>query len=174
MKQLIVISIFFSLSALADINPFTTDGCSKFIDGPLTGKGYEWLHCCEEHDIKYWSGLGGEKAQDEADIELRQCVIEAGFPGYGESIYRAVTAARPVNSRLKVSFRWGYAWDKVLGHRELTAEELESVKQMTTSIPIGIENYRKSKGYPEQTLEQQEAIVKIIERIRNWLTLMLL
>ncbi len=151
--------------ASANINPFTTDGCSKFMDGPVTGEGHEWLHCCEQHDVKYWVGIGGEKAQDDADIEIRQCFIDAGFPGYAETVYRALLAARPVNSHLNVSYRWGYGWNELLHHRELTFDELNSAKQMTTTITTGIANYRNSKRYPAPTLEQQSELARIIDKI---------
>ncbi|OQW48893.1 MAG: hypothetical protein A4S09_13070 [Proteobacteria bacterium SG_bin7] len=167
MKFLASSLLLLSFNAIAsgNINPFTTDGCSKFIDGPVTGNGYEWLHCCEQHDVKYWSGLGGQTAQDEADLEIRQCVTNAGFPWYGETIYRALLAARPVNAHTNVSYRWGYGWNEVLHQRELTKNELESLKQMTSTITTGIANYRNSKGHPAPTPEQQESMVRIIDKI---------
>lgn len=172
MKNLLFAVPFFAILTFSNlavahtgINPFTTDGCSRYADGPITREGYEWLHCCEQHDIRYWSGLGGEKAQDQADVEIRQCIIEAGFPVRAEIIYAALLAARPINSHTKVSFRWGYGWDKQLHHRQLTNAELESVQQMTFTIGPGIVNYRNSKGFPPMTEKQHAAVESIIDEV---------
>lgn len=170
MKNLLFALPFFvilllSQNVFAHIAPFTTDGCSRFIDGPLTGKGNEWVHCCEEHDVRYWAGIGGKKGQNEADLELRRCIVDAGFPGYASTMYTAVLAARPVNAHTYVPYRWGYGWKKLIHHRQLTNEELVLVKQMTATIVTGIATYHNAKGYPAPTVEQQISMGKIIDEI---------
>ena len=58
--------------ALADIAPFTSDGCSAFPDGTPSQKTL-WLECCYEHDYAYWKG-GTREERAEADQALRACV----------------------------------------------------------------------------------------------------
>lgn len=175
MKTLVVLSVLvLSSIASADefdfffaetINPFTTDGCTQFFDGPRTGQGHEWLHCCEQHDVKYWAGIGGETAHERADNELYQCIHKAGFPGYALTMYRAVRAATPVNTHINVSYRWGYGWPYVIHNELLTPAQVNSVKQMTTTITTGIANYRNHKGYPAPTQKQEQEMQSLINQI---------
>jgi hypothetical protein len=152
--------------AVETINPFTTDGCSKWFDGTVLGNHHEWLHCCEEHDVKYWAGIGGAQGHKEADLELRQCINDAGFPGYANLMYSAVRyPARPTNIYTNLPFRWGYGWNFILGRRTLNQTQIDSVKQMTATITTGIATYRNSKGYPAQTAEQQARMSVVIDRI---------
>ena len=148
----------------SEINPFSTDGCSDFMDGPVTEKGYEWLHCCEQHDVSYWSGLGGESAHDQADLELKQCVVDAGYPTYANLIYSAVIAARPFNTYTNVSFRWGYGWPFELDHSPLVQAQIDSVKKMSPSVVDGLLKYRTAKGYPPPTPEQLDATNQVLQK----------
>ena len=123
---------------------FTTDGCSggmsdgweyladlfptfrqKFGDKP------PWESCCVAHDRVYWKGEteNGYDKRQQADAQLKNCVIETGkslsgelenqfdankdqiedaFNVAAELMYRAVRIGGKPCSRLP--WRWGYGW----------------------------------------------------------------
>ena len=124
--------------------PFTTDGCSgglsegwnsfsRFIPAfrQKFGDKPPWESCCVEHDRAYWNGDvdNGYQKRLEADMRLRQCVIEYGrihspqlavkyniepkkvekqFSYAGELMYQAVRVGGKPCSLLP--WRWGYGW----------------------------------------------------------------
>ncbi len=75
------------------INEFSTDGCSGGMSEMWTylanispefarrlGKRPPWESCCVAHDVEYWRGesINGFEKRQQADLELRQCVLETG------------------------------------------------------------------------------------------------
>ena len=124
--------------------PFTSDGCSgglssgwRYLAGvfPQLGSRFgdtpPWEACCVRHDRAYWAGRaeGGYVARKQADLQLKQCVIQMGevrAPGlarqYGlkagdvtaawrvaaESMYWAVRTGGQACSPF--AWRWGYGW----------------------------------------------------------------
>jgi hypothetical protein len=124
--------------------PFTTDGCSggmsegwEYLADAFPafkekfGNKPPWENCCVTHDRVYWEGEtehGYEKRQ-QADLELKACVIDTGnglsgelasrfdadkdqveqaFTIAAELIYRAVRIGGKPCTRLP--WRWGYGW----------------------------------------------------------------
>lgn len=78
--------------------PFISDGCSAWPDG-------DWLDCCVAHDVAYWRG-GPEPLRQEADMALRQCVADTGYPTMGDIMYLGV---RIGGERFyPTPYRWGY------------------------------------------------------------------
>ena len=89
------------------LKPFTTDGCSLWVDGTPENP-HLWRHCCVAHDKDYW--LGGTEAQRKlSDGTLRACVTQAGGKAMGEYLYLNVRwGGAPM---WLMPYRWGYGWD---------------------------------------------------------------
>ena len=82
MRHVLALSLLIASSSFAaDIEPFTSDGCSSFPDGKPENPAL-WLDCCIRHDIAYWKG-GTEQERLDADLALEQCVAKAGEPEPG-------------------------------------------------------------------------------------------
>lgn len=107
------------------LRPFTTDGCSLFPDGSAEHEEL-WLHCCRQHDFKYW--MGGPKADRlTADRELRDCVAAVGRPKTAKWMLRGVRAGG--TPYLPTRFRWGYGWRYLRGYKALTDEERKLIDE---------------------------------------------
>lgn len=111
------------------LKPFSTDGCSMWVDG--TSKNPRvWRHCCVAHDKDYW--LGGTEAQRKlSDENLRACIIQTDNKAMGEYIYMSVRwGGAP---QWMTPYRWGYGWDyldagKPRGYKTPTEAEQEAIK----------------------------------------------
>ncbi len=124
--------------------PFTTDGCSgglsvgwKYLakNYPSFAKKYgqspPWEHCCVAHDKVYWKGevINGYQMRKQADLTLRQCVINHGFanrekyavqigktPQEIENFFNLAADLMYTSIRIGgrpctvFSWRWGYGW----------------------------------------------------------------
>lgn len=146
-----------------EIAPFSSDGCSGFIDGSPTEKS-AWTHCCEIHDISYWAGVGGEEAHTKSDEDLKQCVSAAGYPNVGAIMYGAVRGMKIPNTTMPLSFRWGYGWPNVMGYRNHTLAQLESIKANLPTIMEGIVSIRIQQDFPAPSIYEVQAIgAKILE-----------
>ncbi len=102
------------------LQPFTTDGCSKFPDRSPVGTA-DWCGCCVVHDFAYWRG--GTSAQRlAADEALKACVARTtGNGALAETMFLGVrTGGGPL---LDTSFRWGYGWPYEGRYRALSADE---------------------------------------------------
>lgn len=126
-------------AAVADLRPFTSDGCSLFPDGTFTERS-KWCECCFAHDIAYWRG-GTTEERKQADQELRDCVRErTGDPALAETMYFGVrTGGHPV---FPTWYRWGYGWNYGRGYQPLSESEQMQVQQQ-------LDAYRKKhpSGY---------------------------
>lgn len=121
----------------AQIEPFTTDGCSVSPEGTPSDKS-AWVHCCLEHDIDYW--IGGSQAQrKKSDQDLQACIDKAGFSQVANLYYLAVRNAG--TPWLNTPWRWGYGWPFKHGYRRLTTEQRKSVEQESQYIPEVFEEY---------------------------------
>ena len=102
--------------ALADaqaLKPFTTDGCSLWIDGTPTRPNL-WRGCCVAHDKAYW--LGGSAVQRrQADDDLKACVTERAGKGMAEYMY--VNVLWGGSPYWLTPYRWGYGWSYSEGIR---------------------------------------------------------
>jgi hypothetical protein len=105
--------------------PFTTDGCSMWIDGPLN-QPWLWRHCCVSHDRIYWIG-GTATERRKSDQDLQKCITDVAGKFMGDSMYMGVM---PGGSPYWVTpYRWGYGWSyfesgKLRGYKSLNEEEL--------------------------------------------------
>jgi len=116
----LVLALCASCSPQRSIRPFTTDGCSLFPDGALTGSA-DWCACCVAHDLAYWRG-GTEAERFVADKELRSCVLAAtGDVALANNMLAGVRIGG--TPHLPTSFRWGYGWPYDRGYKELTPDE---------------------------------------------------
>ncbi|MFO1389553.1 helicase [Cellvibrio sp.] len=118
------------------VKPFTTDGCSVWIDGPPKSP-YLWRHCCVAHDLAYWQG-GAESAKVKADKDLQACIADLAGPAMANYMYFFVTTG---GSPLWLTpYRWGYGWNylkagKPRGYKILTPDEQA---QVDTLMPQAI------------------------------------
>lgn len=94
-----------------ELKPFTTDGCSLWMDGTLEQPNL-WRHCCVAHDLDYWKG-GSEEQRKKADENIQACVNEAQGSGMANYMYKNV---RWGGSPYWMNYyRWGYGWDYLDG-----------------------------------------------------------
>jgi hypothetical protein len=133
-----------SAQASTPMAPFTSDGCSMFIDGPPDNPDL-WSHCCVLHDYAYWKGQGGHVARLQADADLGVCVNEAlggtdpGSPVSGGFLMTIGT--RLGGSGLWPSpFRWGYGWPYSGASRY---NRVENVETLTHEIRAIISEYNE-------------------------------
>ena len=107
-------------SAKDTLQPFTTDGCSRFPDRALIGQA-DWCSCCVAHDLAYWRG-GTSEARLNADRELKTCVHRASNnEALAEAMFAGVRAGG--GPYFYTPYRWGYGWAFGRPYGPLTAEE---------------------------------------------------
>lgn len=148
--------------------PFTTDGCSRFADGRPWDSA-SWLHCCEMHDVDYWSGLGGAEERDRSDDRLRACVSERADALLGFIVWSGVKSAKPLNTgkTLPVEYRWGYGWPFVLGDDVLSGEQKRSVAEALPSILPAMELNRRQRSLPPVTEAERAAVDARLRALRS-------
>lgn len=123
----ILIALLSRLSFSEPLKPYSSDGCSSFPDGTLEQKEL-WLACCHKHDFDYWKG-GTYKERLESDKALKECVSKAGEPEIALLMLSGVrVGGTPL---LPTNFRWGYGWPYPKFYGELSASEIEQVKNLT-------------------------------------------
>lgn len=102
------------------LQPFSTDGCSRFPDRALVGQA-DWCSCCVAHDLAYWRG-GTAEARLKADHELKACVQKAtNNEALAEAMFAGVRAGG--GPHFPTSYRWGYGWPFGRAYAPLTSEE---------------------------------------------------
>lgn len=117
-------------SHASELKPFTTDGCSLWIDGTMEHPNL-WRHCCVAHDLDYWQG-GSEEQRKKSDENIQACIKEAQGSGMANYIYSNV---RWGGSPYWMSqYRWGYGWDYLddpwpRGYKLPTPEEEQLINQ---------------------------------------------
>jgi len=127
----LIVFTLLSVKASADtLKPFTSDGCSSFPDGTFEQKDL-WLSCCRKHDYDYWKG-GTYQARLDSDKALRICVADVGEPEIASLMLAGVRVGG--TPFLPTTFRWGYGWPYPRFYGELTASELQQVKELTNAI----------------------------------------
>lgn len=126
MRNLLFIMILFSFCVrAAEIEPFTTDGCSMFPDGNLKNNS-KWINCCIKHDYAYWKG-GTKEEREFADNELKQCVAELGEESLSLIMHAGVRlGGEPF---YPTWYRWGYGWPYSRGYEPLTLAEKVMAKE---------------------------------------------
>lgn len=109
-----------------ELKPFSTDGCTKYEDGPADNPTL-WQHCCVQHDMAYWLG-GTDPERKIADQDLKQCVEATGNPGAARVMYLGTRAGGgPLGHN---TYRWGFGWNRIRDYKKLTNTELEMAYKM--------------------------------------------
>ena len=127
-----IVALFIASTSQAnDLKPFTTDGCSLWIDGTLEQPNL-WRHCCVAHDLDYWQG-GSEELRKKSDENIQACVTAAQGSGMANYIYTNVRWGG--SPYWMSSYRWGYGWDYLdglwpRGYKTPTAEEQAQIDQL--------------------------------------------
>lgn len=106
------------------LEPFHTDGCSSFPDGP-PAEPTRWRACCVEHDLAYWAG-GSRQERLDADDELAVCVEKVENKVLADAMWAGVRAGG--SPYWFTEYRWAYGWPYTRGYQPLTPEEAELVK----------------------------------------------
>ncbi len=100
--------------ALAEQPPRScrVDGCSLAPD-------FDFTHCCDRHDSRYWPG-GSRVQRSQADRAFRQCIEAANHPLLGGIYYYGVRIGG--TPYLPTPWRWGFGWDYPRGYRDIAGE----------------------------------------------------
>lgn len=128
---LIIFVLLANSSVANELKPFTTDGCSLWMDGTLEQPNL-WRHCCVAHDLDYWQG-GSEDKRKQSDERILACVKAAQGPGMANYMYSNV---RWGGSPYWMNhYRWGYGWSYFdgiwpRGYKEPTAEEQQQIDKL--------------------------------------------
>lgn len=142
------------------LTPFVSDGCSSSPDGFV--EGAELLECCLIHDVQYWKG-GTLEEKQQADAEFKMCLDKRTFPWMAQIYYQSVKVGGDAD--LGAPWAWGYGWKPLREYSPLTAEEKQSVQQMSPNLSVAVPLTR--------TYEMEEpriAIVKMYLKLRHNLT----
>lgn len=129
------------LSQTNELKPFTTDGCSMWIDGTFERPNL-WRHCCVAHDLDYWKG-GSEAERKASDVRIQACVKTAQGAGMADYMY---TNVRWGGSPYWMNhYRWGYGWDYFdglwpRGYKIPTPEEQQQIDKAMPAARQMIEN----------------------------------
>jgi len=140
---LLLITVAPSSWATARINPFVSDGCSRWMDGNWW-KPEKWYKCCFVHDLSYWIG-GSSEARLAADLELKSCVRAQGELIQSQVIYLGVRVGG--GPEHNTSYRWGYGWHEQRGYRTPTAADLAQVREELDLIQLPPQEMRWVKKF---------------------------
>ncbi|MFL5786230.1 MAG: hypothetical protein ACJ76H_16545 [Bacteriovoracaceae bacterium] len=105
---------------------FQTDYCTGIPEGTPTNPT-AWKNCCLMHDMLFWSG-GDKNDRDEADLGLRKCVADKGYPNLSWIIYEAVRLGSysPIKFENK---KWNFGWPDRPEHQKLTSQDIDQVEK---------------------------------------------
>jgi len=141
------IALLFCASSVVhaeELAPFTSDGCSSFPDGTPKDQSL-WLNCCINHDIAYWKG-GTYQERLDADLQLEQCVAEAGEPDIAKLMLQGVRAGG--SPFFPTPYRWGYGWPFGRGYKALTDEEQAQATTRLTELQQTLEAAKQTLAAP--------------------------
>ncbi len=154
MRAFLPVALFITLSACVPdpdtanpLKPFTTDGCSMWIDGTPEQPNL-WRHCCVAHDLAYWQG-GSKTQRQQADADLLTCVEQAHSSGMANYIYANVRWGG--SPYWITSYRWAYGWDYLDGvwPRGYKVPTTEEQAQINAQMPAAQEIIRRdTELYP--------------------------
>lgn len=143
MRHFIVLFLLFFLSKASSskesrLLAFKTDLCTFFPEGTID-RPMLWADCCISHDLVYWIG-GTSSQQDQADLELRNCVSSKANSFYADLMYRGVRLGHL--SPIKSQYRWSWGWNEQARHyqglsnREKSLAKQELIKSETKRLLI--------------------------------------
>ncbi len=125
----ILLTLFMNAQAIASndtLVPFQTDYCTGIPEGVPQNRT-AWKNCCLMHDMLFWSG--GDKAdRDEADLGLKECVEDKGYPKIAWVIYHAVRLGSysPIKFENK---QWNFGWPARPIHQKLTSQDIDQIEK---------------------------------------------
>ena len=108
------------------LQPFTSDGCSRFPNG-TPWQNELWLDCCTAHDLAYWKG-GTYQERLDADRELEACVARVGEPEVALLMLAGVRVGG--SPFFPTPFRWGYGWPYPRYYVPLTEDERKQIEAL--------------------------------------------
>jgi hypothetical protein len=129
MKFILLVLMFISAEARAVV-PFETDYCTNYPEGTRSQPEL-WKHCCLIHDLFFWSG-GSKSDRDEADLDLKSCITDAGAPEQAIIMYLAVRAG----SYSPVKYpkgKWGNGWPDREQYLSLSEQETKLIESEINS-----------------------------------------
>jgi len=126
-RFLILLTLLYVPTVVADLAPFTSDGCSAFPDG-TPGQKTLWLDCCYQHDYAYWKG-GTREDRAQADQALRACVAAVGEAEIAALMLAGVRVGG--TPYLPTHFRWGYGWPFFRGYKPLSDDEMRQIEAIS-------------------------------------------
>lgn len=145
MKRIFLVLVCSVAFVQADeLKPFTTDGCSAFLDGTPTEHSL-WLDCCIQHDLAYWLG-GTRDERHEADLALRQCVAENGEEEIAEIMLAGVRFGG--SPYWPVGYRWGYGWSYLRGYEALNDNEIEKAHERLDEMRALLDRFDEQLSVP--------------------------
>jgi hypothetical protein len=121
----LILTLLPTVTLAAELDPFTSDGCSSFPDGTFQQREL-WLKCCEAHDYAYWKG-GTYQERLDADKQLKQCVAAVGEPEIAKLMLAGVRVGG--TPYLPTKFRWGYGWPYLRGYIALSDSDLAQIRE---------------------------------------------
>lgn len=121
-----LVTLLVALPAMAELAPFSTDGCSQFPDGTHDQPSL-WRDCCVAHDAAYWAG-GDWHSRVWADRQLEQCVLAKNQALVGNIMFLGVRVGG--SPFWPTRFRWGYGWPYGRGYQPLSEAELRQVNAL--------------------------------------------
>jgi hypothetical protein len=129
---LFLFTFSFKVQAYA-LMDFQTDYCTMYKEGP-TNAPEIWKDCCLEHDMYYWAG-GTTKDRNNADLRLKECVEDLGYPVEAKIIFAGVKLGHL--SPIKSKYPWNNGWFAKHQYLSLTPSERQQVeiKIRKTSFP---------------------------------------
>lgn len=139
---LVLLTLFMNAKAMAandTLVPFQTDYCTGVPEG-VPGNPTAWKNCCLMHDMFFWAG-GDRQDRDAADVGLRQCVADKGYPRIAWIIYEGVRLGSysPIKFENK---KWNFGWKDRPEHQKLTSEDIDKIEKEIFSgysfIPLHI------------------------------------
>lgn len=102
------------------INPFTTDLCTFYKEG-------SWSHCCLKHDLYFWAG-GTKDERKDVDLELKECVKQAGGKVNADIIYLGVKLGSLSPLKIKGK-QWGNAWSRKVRNTPLNSQDILQLEE---------------------------------------------
>lgn len=84
------------------------------VDGCTLAPGFNFTACCNTHDVRYLAG-GTYDERKKADLEFRQCIVDADHNVLAELYYYSVRLAG--TPFLPTPWRWGFGWEYPLGYK---------------------------------------------------------
>lgn len=130
LTSLLAAPVFASADTL---QPFTSDGCSRFPNG-TPWQNELWLACCIAHDRAYWRG-GTYQERLDADRELEACVARVGEPEVALLMLAGVRVGG--SPFFPTAFRWGYGWPYPRYYGLLTEDELKQIEALESTSTGG-------------------------------------